>query len=96
MSADHCLELLRRAIQDQNDLAWDACIQLFHPFVMRKIYEIAPDCPPQEAAHIAYQTLGSFYREVGTSAQQNRILNSFDTVIHRLQREIEQNIADRS
>jgi hypothetical protein len=58
-----CRELLRRALRQANDGAWDASVPLLWPTILRWIYAARPDLAPGAAARIAHRALRRFRAE---------------------------------
>lgn len=56
-------ELLRRALVQRNDSAWDALIQRLWPIVLHWIYTDFPDTTPAEAERVAQLAIWSFLQE---------------------------------
>jgi hypothetical protein len=55
-----CQELLRRALCDGNDAAWDTVVLHLWPFVLRWLYAALPDSAPDVIAVLAYRALWQF------------------------------------
>ena len=61
-------ELIRRAIEDRNDAAWDALVGLLRPQILSWLYSVEPqredrsalDVAPSNAEYLVYRALQHF------------------------------------
>lgn len=63
-------ELQRRALGEQNPVAWDALLTCLWPTVLFGIYECAPEIPPATAELLAQRILSVFKRRYERAANQ--------------------------
>ena len=63
---DALSELIRRAVQDKNDAAWDALVALLRPRILDRLYNSAFDVAPSNAESLVYRSLNRFRRVLGS------------------------------
>ena len=84
------LELYRRALVEQNQAAWDALMIRRWPVILSWIYTRAPEVAPSTAERLAQQTISEFQRQQATLTTAASPLPTYDQLLMRLQRLIEQ------
>lgn len=88
-------ELYRRALGEQNPVAWDALLIRLWPTVLFEIYARAPELTPATAEMLAQRTLSAFKRRQTQANYTLPALPSLETLLFDLQHLIEQQLRKR-
>jgi len=79
-------ELYRRALVEQNQVAWDALMMRLWPSLLYWIYVAAPDSSPATAERIAQRTISEFKRQPLLSLYPTTALPDYEQLVTELQR----------
>jgi len=91
-----CRELLRRALADGNDSAWDAAVGLLWPAILHWIYLALPDIAPAAATLLGYAVVRQFRSHYPHRPTFVNAFPTFATLIDDLRRCVATTIANQS
>lgn len=79
-----CRLLLRQALYDSNDAAWDAITPHLRTLALQQLYQRAPDLAPRAAEQLAVRTLLDFIEQLGRQTTRTSYFPSYAKLVRLL------------